>query len=119
MAKKSTTNQLVAVRLPAALLKRISRWSKSAGRMNQSDAIRALIDAGLEAKEAKETPAAPEWAARLEELAARLRTDAAGAVDYLAEVLAAPDAPALPEPRTPARKRRRNPLGTLRSFVLG
>lgn len=113
MAKKPTETDLVAVRLPSTLIKRIDRWAKKAGRTNRSEAIRALIDAGLEAKEG---PPAPVWAAKLDELAARLNTDAAGAVDVLAEYLEAPEAPA---PPTAKAKQPKKGLGqTLRSWIL-
>lgn len=100
----SEKTELVGVRLPSTLIKRIERWSKKAGRMSKSDAIRALIDAGLEAKEG---PPAPAWAAQLDELAARLNTDAAGAVEVLREYLEEPDAPAEPPASTRPTKGRR------------
>jgi hypothetical protein len=97
MPKKQTETELVAARLPSALLKRIDRWSKKAGRMSRSDAIRALIDAGLDSKEG---PPAPPWLPTLEALAARLNTDVTGAIEVLREYVEEPAA----EPDKPKRR---------------
>lgn len=101
MPKKQTDTQLVAVRLPSALLKRIEKWSKKAGRMSNSDAIRALIDAGLESKEG---PPAPPWMNELDVLAQRLNTDHAGAIEVFREYVEAPDEPTPDKPKRKGTK---------------
>ena len=114
MAPKKTSDtktQLIALRLPATLLKRVEKFEKKAGKMSTSDALRSLIESGLDAKE--QGPPQPAWAAQLEELAARLNTDAAGAVEVLREYLEEPD-----QPDAPAGKDKPRRKGvTLRSIV--
>lgn len=90
--------ELTAVRLPAALLKRIDKWQIKSGAMNRSDAIRMLINAGLDAKEA---PIQPEWMARLEEIAGRYGQSIDGCIQILADGLEDQE-----EPTPPAKPKR-------------
>lgn len=121
MAPKKTNDsktQLIALRLPATLMKRVAKFEKTAGKMSQSDALRSLIEAGLDAREQRAATAPlPGWVAEVQRAMGEYGIKPEGLLRMMraperleenTEQLAAPDAPSKPagdnEPAPPADK---------------
>lgn len=92
MAKSKNVDgkTIISLRLTEDLLRRLDEWMARNSKLNRSEALRSIIAMALNSSE--QLPIPP-WMEKLENLAQRVNTDAAGAVDLLADYLSEPEHP--------------------------
>lgn len=81
---------------------RVDSWALKHGKTGRSEAIRSMIAMALNSSSGE----VPPWMEKLEALADRLNTDAAGAIEVLAEYVSEPESEPEKVKSMPAGRRR-------------